>query len=356
MKVIKGSILSYRIYDVASEIELNKISKTRVEISRKFGKRLLYFKNPPIILFLQETKFENLNVNVFAKFYEFGAISIILKIIIDNMEIKDVFRIFREVLESDKIDDLSKHYLNSVFEQYKVYFKKPSIYEDYEDYSIVYVEAFNRKLKAEQILEEVDIAKLLLGERYNLSDQTQNNLLRNRFSYSDEDLVVLNWDSAFIYEPDGIMDIPDLIEFANVQLLELRYYDSYLDSVLEETYSAIESFKGSIFEYRKYHWILKRLLLLYNEITEAKERILNSLKIIEDSYFARVYSKILEILGAYSWQRSIDSKEITLFEIYNFLSNQVSNRRLEFVEIVIVLLIFIEIVIFVIHDIILGNR
>jgi hypothetical protein len=74
--------------------------------------------------------------------------------------------------------------------------------------------------------------------------------------------------------------------------------------------------------------------LLYNEITEAKEMILNSLKIIEDSYLARIYSKMLEILGAYNWQRSIDSKERTLFEIYNFLNTQVSNRRLEFLEII----------------------
>jgi hypothetical protein len=348
--ISRGFILAYRIYDIASEIDLNKLSNSidskRIEMSKKFGKRLVYLRNPPIVIFLEERIYKNLKTQVFAKFYEFGAVSIILKIIIDGFDIKQLFRFFREVLEDEKIDEISKSYLNKVFTQYHSYLKKPSIYEDYEDYTIIYIQSFNRNLKSFEILREIDLAKLLLGEKYHLSEQIENNLLRNKFSYSDEDLIVLNWDSCFIYEPDGIMDVPDLLEFANAQILELRYYDSYLDKVLEETYITIESFKGSIFEYYKYQKILKRLLLLYNEITEAKEMILNSLKIIEDSYLARIYSKMLEILGAYNWQRSIDSKERTLFEIYNFLNTQVSNRRLEFLEIIIILVILAEMIIF----------
>ncbi|MEO0144570.1 MAG: hypothetical protein ABIL49_00900 [candidate division WOR-3 bacterium] len=346
MKILRGSILTYRIYDVASEIDLSKIQTARAEISKKFGKKLVYFRNPPAILFFEEILFKNLNTQVFAKFYEFGAISIILKISLENMRVEKLYEVFREILEGEDVDEISKIYLNKVFEQYKFCLKKPSIYSDYEDYTIVYVQNFDRKLKSYEVLEEIDIAKLLLGEKYNLSEQTQSSLLRNKFSYSDEDLVILSWDSSFIYEPDGIMDVPDLIEFANAQLLELRYYDSYLDSVLDETYNTIEHFRGSIFEYPKYQRVLKRLLLLYNEITEAKEMILNSLKIIEDSYFAKIYSKMLEILGAYSWQRSIDSKERTLFEIYNFLSAQVSHRRLEFLEILIIVVIVLEALIF----------
>jgi len=350
MRVNRGFFLIYRIYDVASEIDLKEISKLydlkRLEISKKYGKRLVYFRNPPIILFLEQTKIKNLNTDIFIKFYEFGALSVISKIYINNFDIREIFKIFRDMLESEEIDIISKNYLNRIFEQYKKFFKKPSIYEDYEDYSIIYILEFNKKLKSNEILDEIDIPRLLLGENYNLSEQTENSLLKNKFSYSNEDLVVLNWDSAFIYEPDGIMDIPDLIEFANAQLLELRYYDSYLDNVLDETYNVIELFKGSIFEYPKYQKVLKKLLLLYNEITEAKEVILNSLKIIEDSYFAKIYSKMLEILGAYNWQRSIDSKERALFEIYNFLSTQVSNRRLELLEIIIILVILFEIVIF----------
>ncbi len=348
MKILRGSILAFRIYDVASEIDLNKIQISRTEISKKFGKRLIYLRNPPAVLFLEEILLKKLNTQVFAKFYEFGAISLILKIILEDIEVEKLYEIFREVLESEEIDEICKFYLNKLFEKYKIYFKKPSIYGDYEDYTIVYIQDFERKLKNYEILEEIDIARLLLGEKYNLSDQTKTNLLRNKFSYSDEDLVVLSWDSGFVYEPDGIMDVPDLIEFANAQLLELRYYDSYLDGVLEETYSTIESFKSSVFEYRKYQRVLKRLLFLYNEITEAKEMILNSLKIVEDSYFAKIYSKMLEILGAYNWQRSIDSKERTLFEIYNFLSTQVSNRRLEFLEIVIILVIIFEALLFIV--------
>lgn len=350
MRIKKGFFLIYRIYDVASEIDLNGISKTfdlkRIELSRKYGIKLAYFRNPPILVFIEQCLYNNLNCDVFAKFYEFGAISIIFKIYINDFDINQVFRDFHEILNSENIDNISQNYLKLVFEQYKSFFKKPFFYGDYEDYAIIYILQFDKNLKSRDIISQIDIPKLLLGEKYNLSRQLRDSILKNKFSYSDEDLVVLNWDTAFVYEPDGIMDIPDLIEFANAQLLEFRYYDSYLDSVLDETYSAIEKFKGSFFEYAKYQKVLKKLLLLYNEITESKEMVVNSLKIFEDSYFARVYSKMLEILGVYSWQRSIESKERTLFEIYNFLNDQISNRRLELLEIIIILVIVLDILLF----------
>lgn len=52
-------------------------------------------------------------------------------------------------------------------------------------------------------------------------------------------MAYLTWDSALVYDPTGSTDIPDLLEFANAQYLELRYYDNFLNHAIDTTYDVI---------------------------------------------------------------------------------------------------------------------
>ncbi len=64
-------------------------------------------------------------------------------------------------------------------------------------------------------MERCDLVPLLSGERRPLSEGARADLLRKRFSYYTDDLAVLTWDRAFIYEPRGNYDVLDVIEVAN---------------------------------------------------------------------------------------------------------------------------------------------
>ena len=64
--------------------------------------------------------------------------------------------------------------------------------------------------------------------------------LKNSLSYTTDDLAMLSWDSALLCNPDSPTDLIDLIEFANVQVLELRYYDRELTREMEKMYDDIE--------------------------------------------------------------------------------------------------------------------
>ena len=79
-------------------------------------------------------------------------------------------------------------------------------------------------MTAEEVLSHVDLAPLLADEERPLSDGARRDLLRHRFSYYVDDLVVMTWDRAFVYEPRGDSDVIDVLEVANAQLLEMRYY------------------------------------------------------------------------------------------------------------------------------------
>ena len=87
--------------------------------------------------------------------------------------------------------------------------------------------------------QRVDLVPLLSGEQRALSDGARQDLLRQRFSYYTDDLVVLTWDRAFIYEPRGDFDVMDVLEVANAQLLEMRYYDELLDDELPRMYDLV---------------------------------------------------------------------------------------------------------------------
>ena len=101
------------------------------------------------------------------------------------------------------------------------------------------VHSFDQTLTAAALQDSVDLVPLLSGEQRPLSDGARQDLLRQRFSYYTDDLVVLTWDRAFIYEPRGDSDVMDVLEVANAQLLEMRYYDELLDDELPRMYDLV---------------------------------------------------------------------------------------------------------------------
>ena len=57
-----------------------------------------------------------------------------------------------------------------------------------------------------------------------------------RFSYHEDDLTIVQWDTAFVYDrTESARAIEDILEFANSQLLELRTYDALLDTSSTES-------------------------------------------------------------------------------------------------------------------------
>src|SRR6202034_4857532 len=99
---------------------------------------------------------------------------------------------------------------------------------------------------AEDLQRRVDLVPLLSGERRPLSAAARQDLLRQRFSYYTDDLVVLTWDRAFIYEPRGDSDVMDVLEVANAQLLEMRYYDELLDDERPRMYDMVAAERGRL--------------------------------------------------------------------------------------------------------------
>jgi hypothetical protein len=216
----------------------------------------------------------------------------------------------------------------------------------HEDYLLGTVYALNEPLDAVALSEHVDLAGLLSGETRPLSEGARRDLLARSYSYYADDLVVLTWDRAFVYEPRGDSDVADVIEVANAQLVEFRYYDTLLDDELPRMYDRVEDARGavSLLAARRFAHLARRLYTLVAEATELTEKVDNALQVTEDVYLARVYSAALELFRVPSLSASVDRKLAIIRDTYAALYEEASSRRAELLEVAIVLLIVLEVV------------
>ncbi|HET9250814.1 MAG TPA: hypothetical protein VFP58_01700 [Candidatus Eisenbacteria bacterium] len=195
-------------------------------------------------------------------------------------------------------------------------------------------------------LPDEGVARLLLGERRPVTAPARAHLLSERFSYFEDDLTLLTWSAALVVEPDPKdADVQYVLEFANAQLLELRYYDAILDEELPRTYDEIATARrGFHLLGRRYSRLLAVLQTRVADATEAVERAENALKVTDDVYLARIYAAALEIFRGPSWRRGIDQKVAIVRDAYTMLNAESQARRAEVLELAIVILIVLEIV------------
>jgi hypothetical protein len=215
-----------------------------------------------------------------------------------------------------------------------------------EDYLIASVDEFDEPVTADALLERADLVPLLSGEARSLSDSARRDLLRQRFSYHPDDLAVITWDRAFIYDPQRETDVADVLEMANAQLLEMRTYDEMLDDELPRVRDLVEAARRrtNVFASRRYARLARRLHALVAEVTELAERVDNALQVTEDVFLARVYAAAIDLYRVSNVSAAVDRKLAIIRETYMALHSEAAGARAELLEIAILALIAVEIV------------
>jgi len=352
---INGKILIYRLFDVADEIDLAVVEErvkeaTRVKPSKIPFSRALQFKNPPLSLELRPFNYafanNHFNISVISKVFDFGVISICFVIPINKLLLDKLTRVVIAADRDKKLNTLAVEYIKGLMNTFSNAMTGPSLKESFfEDYIIVYIRDYSPKVELDKLIRDYSFANILLMDpEDSLSERTKLEALRHRFSYYNEDAVLLHYDCSIVIEPSSSMDIPDILEFANAQILELRYYDSLLERELQWLYDELERQKEpSIFNLRAYRSILKKLSRTVTELTEVTERVHNALKVTEDVYYSRIYRTAMTLLRSADWEESINEKLRIVTNTYRMLSDELSTRREQLIEFGILLLIVLEI-------------
>jgi hypothetical protein len=214
-----------------------------------------------------------------------------------------------------------------------------------EDYLVYALNELDEPLSSDALIRTHgdEIAAMLRGERA-LSAQERNKILGHSLSYLADDLVVATWNAALVYDtPAGAQATLDILEFANSQLLELRYYDALLDTELGAIYSRLQRPR------RLERWIGSRYLqtaeqvnALFIDVNELTDRSENALKFIGDIYAVRLFGLVADRLGLDTWKANVQAKLKTLDDIARFALDQSAVSRGMFLEVTIVLILVLE--------------
>jgi hypothetical protein len=352
-----GRIMVYKLYDVANEIDLlnveQKLEKEakRLKIQRKPFSKAFEFANPPVLFQLasieKEINERKLTINVYTKAYDFGVVSIILEISLSNIDVSSFEKLAFSLEDNKDIEDECRKQLQQVISILKDSLSGFDISRFQEDYTIFFIESFDAEISMNKFFASYDISRLMLYEEKPLEDNIKEALMSRKFSYYRNDAVVLNLDNALIIEPSGSMEIADILEFANAQLLELRYYDHIADRELDHIYESIST-KGtlSIWKIKKYEGLAAKVMKTVTELTDITEKIDTSVKVTEDVYYAKIYMAALRLFRVKEWEGSIKKKLDIASNVYDMLCREISNKRIELLELAIVILIVLEIIIF----------
>lgn len=359
--VRNGEILALRVFDVAYSIELGQAealyathAKARSDRSRlsQVAEKAIAFGDPPVVLRLDPVTLAidgaTTAAQVSVRLYDFGAIAITLRIAVVDQAwqgLEAMVEAVQHAIGPGAAAPVWRELLDRTLAIIGAALVRPTPATLQEDYLIAVVHQLDERLSAAVLQQRVDLAVLLSGERRTLSANEKRELLKQSYSYFDDDLVVLTWDRAFIYDPERNPDVADVIEVANAQLIEFRYYDELLDAELPRMYDQVEAARRgrSSFAAPRFARLARSLYTLVAEVTELTEKVDNALQVTEDVYLARIYSSALELFRVPKLSAAVDRKLAIVRDTYTALYEEASSSRAELLEVAIVVLIVIEI-------------
>lgn len=359
MRVREGAFLCYRVFDVGDEIDLPGAETATREMSarRTAGSvattEALAFSVAPLVVSMGSRTIAlpisgiTVHAILSARLFEYGAISVLFEIgMAPGSDLADLAGLADELYDSQVLEREGRAEVEKLLEKLGALVNGRHLWHEAETYTVLFVTALEDGKSAQDVLAWPPLAKLLIGEKSEkaLSAEEQRDVIRRSHSYFVDDLAVIDWNSAFVVEPSGARAIPDILEFATSQLLELRYYDGVFDSSLARMYDDLAKAQKSprLLLRTPYGRLARDVVRRLVELTEFTERVDNSLKVIGDIYLARVYQSAVLRFRLDSWRASIDAKQRLVAQAYELIKGELEHRRSTILELVVILLIGLE--------------
>ena len=339
---LSGSLWILWLYDVCEEINLETLRRilgvgARPE-PRHLSPEYVRFERPPVVQRLEA-------INGELNYYEYGVVSIKLELPFET----DWAELTELSARSMTNPDLEKKAVEAVrrcVEGVGPALVKP--YENWlsEDYYIIHLKATDPACTAAELISGHgnEIARIVRGEHAELSRSETEEILGSRLSYYPDDLLVVGWTSAFIHDTaDDAAPTIQLLEYANTQLLEFRYYDAVLSQLLQGVYKSLEK-KGGVFTRWQLASQAQNLNKIRLDIRELTERVDTSIKFLSDMFSARLYRLAAAKVGVDDYRRLVDGKLHTAGELYEFMMDQFHQSRAFVLEVMVVIILIIELV------------
>jgi hypothetical protein len=218
-----------------------------------------------------------------------------------------------------------------------------------EDYFIFHVREIAGSPSATDLLaSQADrIAQVVRGETAVLSEGEKQEILQSRMSYYPNDVAVIGWNAAFIYDtPSGAETAIQLLQYANSQLLEFRHYDELLTKELEGVYDFLDAGGPGLWSRWRTARAAGKLHTVLLDVSELTERADNAIKFLSDMFSARLYKLAAQKVGVPDYKDLVKEKLQTAEDLYRFMVDQFNQSRAFVLELMVVVILIIELIYF----------
>jgi hypothetical protein len=349
---VQGSVLVLIQFDVCEEIRLERLQQI-------FGARKLEhpplkhpapgyirYERPPLVEPIEPLELdsgERLEGKI--KYYDYGVVSVVFELPFSG----DWDTLIR--LGSRWVWDVDFAGHASRIARQKLERAAPALVKPYtdwlsEDYFIFHVRELSGNPTAAELVasDGARLAQIVRGETVQLSEGERNEILQSRISYYTNDLTVIGWNAAFLYDSAaGAETAIQLLEYANSQLLEFRHYDELLTRELESVYAALDKGTGLLARWRLARAATKLHTVLL-DVAELTEHADNAIKFLSDMFSARLYKLAASKVGVPDYKDLVTQKVRTAEELYRFMVDQFNQSRAFFLELTVVVILVIELV------------
>jgi len=349
---VHGSVLVLIQFDVCEEIRLDQLqhifgARTLQQPSFKHpAPGYVRYERPPVVETIDPLVLdsgERLDGQI--KYYDYGVLSVVFELPFSGDWDTLVRMGSRWVWDVDFAGHASR-IARKRLERAKPALVKP--YNDWlsEDYFIFHVREISGAPSAAELVAShgARIAQIVRGETAQLSEGERNEILQSRISYYPNDLAVIGWNAAFLYDSAaGAETAIQLLEYANSQLLEFRHYDELLTRELSSVYAFLEKGTGIIARWRTARAASKLHTVLL-DVTELTEHADNAIKFLSDMFSARLYKLAAAKVGVPDYKDLVQGKLQTAEELYRFMIDEFNQSRAFVLELMVVIILIIELV------------
>ena len=359
---LSGSVLVLIQFDVCEEIRLDQLQQaTDTSIAARTLPQpnikhsvpaYVRYQRPPVVSPLDPLILsggERLEGEI--KYYDYGVVSVIYQLAFSGDWQSLVHLASRWVWDVDfaaRVEPIVRQRLEHIAARNAKALIKPYTRWLSEDYFIFHLRSDDAAQSAPQPASDLthdhglEIAQIVRGDRQRLSAGECSEVLQSRISYYESDLAVIGWNAAFLYDTSaGAETAIQLLEYANSQLLEFRYYDELLTGILDNVYDSLEQRRGFPVRWRMAR-SATRLHTVLLDIAELTERADNSIKFLSDMFAARLYRLAAAKVGVPDYKDLVAQKLKTAEDLYHDMIEQFNQARGFFLEVLVVLILLIE--------------
>ena len=364
---MKGEVVYYRLFDVGAAIDLEEVQR-RVAmpflsgriVSERAAPRYARLGQPLLVHVDQrelETNLGRITASITAKLYGVGALAIVLRTPFEAEGLREL-RTFgalrvRGAVGEETLDAYCARIADRIGEDLVPYMHDSyDVKVDPEAYLVYCITVPEHPVGTFADGWRREVTALLASDPRpdDISDEEVEDTWRSWLSYYRDDLVVVEWDAALVLEPTASYeDTLAVFEIANLQLLELRTYDAFLDKAIDRAYDDLEDlFRRSSF-LRSGGQEVKELAELRMDLSEATFQVDNISKLWGDWFLGKVYRACTRKFELESWHRTVAEKMADLSEIYQVAQAEFEGRRMFVLEVLVVLLFVIDLLLIAFH-------